>query len=214
MSLNPQDFDLIDPTDARLNETSADVEKSAISSPYIQGVINRMLEFAAGKGHSKHDSRQMVGLAAPQLGISIRIITIDMTADGSLKEQHLTAFINPRVTARSDSRILGREGCWSAGNICGAVERATDVTVAACDRDGKPFTINLTGFVARIAQHEIDHLDGIRFPDRIPTDQPDKLHWVQPEEFAEYRLHWATWPQTCPHERWEAMKTNTSVGSF
>jgi Polypeptide deformylase len=70
----------------------------------------------------------------------------------------------------------------------------------------EPITVELSGFTARIAQHETDHLDGIRFPDRIPVDQPDKLHWVEPEQFPDYRLNWATWKQLCPRERWEAMK--------
>lgn len=200
------ELDLVDPTDQHLNQRAEEVKLEDITSPYVQGVIDRMLELAAGKGHSKHDSRQMVGLAATQIGANVRIVTIDMTADGSLKEQHIKAFINPRITSRSTSTTLGREGCWSCGNICGAVDRAKRVTVEAYDREGKLFKTHFAGFGARIAQHEIDHLDGVRFPDRIPEDQPDKLHWVKPEEFADYRVKWETWPTKCPREKWKAMK--------
>lgn len=206
MSDTPSELELVEPTDQSLNQASAEVLPDEISSAYIQGIIDRMLELAAGKGHSKHDSRQMVGLAAPQLGVNKRIITIDLTADGSLKEQHIQVFINPKITARSSDTIPGREGCWSAGNICGVVERAKQVTLEGFDREGKPLKLELEGFVARIAQHETDHLDGIRFPDRIPDDQPDKLHWVGPAEFPDYRLNWATWPTKCPREKWHAMK--------
>lgn len=200
------DLDLVEPTDTRLNQKSKEVKASDITSSRVQGIIDRMLELAAGKGHSKHDSRQMVGLAAPQIGANLRIVTIDTTADGSLKEQHIKVFINPRITRRSDETQPGREGCWSCGNICGNVERAQSVTLEGLDREGKAVKVELTGFVARIAQHETDHLDGIRFPDRIPEDRPEKLHWVKPEEFPDYRLHWATWSHLCPREKWEAMK--------
>ena len=204
-----QALDLIDPTDQRLNQPSEVLQPEEIASASIQAIIDRMFELAAGKGHGKADTRQMVGLAAPQLGVNKHIILIDLTADGSNKEQYLQALINPRIIKRSKETVPGREGCWSAGNICGNVARAKKVTVEALDRTGRLVTLELQGFVARIAQHEIDHLDGIRFPDRIPPDQPGKLHWVEPVQFQEYREKWATWPTTCPRSRWDAMKAGT-----
>lgn len=207
MATIPAELELIDPTNPSLNTVAEEVALEEVQSPYIQGVIDRMLEMSAGKGHSKHDTRQMVGLAAPQLGVNKRIITIDVTADGSLKEQTLEVFINPRITARSGETVAGREGCWSCGDICGNVARARDVTLEALDREGTPVKLELTGFIARIAQHETDHLDGVRFPDRILADQPEKLHLVRPEEFPDYRINWATWPNQCPRSRWEAMKS-------
>lgn len=201
-----EELDLIPPTDPSLNEPSEEVRPSEIASPEVQGVIERMLQLAAGKGHSEQDSRQMVGLAAPQIGCRKRVIAIDMTADGSRKEQSMEVFINPRITKRSDETTSGREGCWSCGNICGNVERAQSVTLEALDRAGKPVKLELTGFTARIAQHETDHLDGIRFPDRIPEDQPQKLHLVRPEEFEAYRTQWQTWPHLCPRQTWLEMK--------
>ena len=197
---------LVTPTDPILSRIANEVRPEEINAPLIQNVADRMLELSAGKGHSKHDSRQMVGLAAPQLGVSKRIITIDLTADGSNKKQHLQVIINPRITRRSEETVPGREGCWSCGNICGNVERATHVTLIGLDRKGKPVSFELTDFVARIAQHETDHLQGIRFPDRIPLDKPDRLHWVEHAEFDAYRSQWMHWPHLCPRERWEAMK--------
>lgn len=163
---------------------------------------------AAGKGHSAEDTRQMVGLAAPQVGVLKRIVLIDLTADGSLKKQTLQVVINPVITRKSATTIQGREGCWSCGNICGVVERAEAVTVTGLDYTGEPITLDLTGFVARIAQHEVDHLDGIRFPDRIPADQHSRLHWVLPEQFNDYRQNWQHWPTLCPREKWEALKAS------
>jgi peptide deformylase len=202
---------LIKPTDPLLNHVAEEIKPEKVTSPQIQSIIDRMLELSAGKGHSKEDSRQMVGLAAPQIGASKRIITIDITADGSKKEQHLQVFINPKITHRSTETMPGREGCWSCGNICGNVERAKAVTLEGLDRTGSPLKFELTDFVARIAQHETDHLEGIRFPDRISADEPDRLHWVEHAEFEEYRKNWEHWPIKCPRERWEALKAGLPI---
>lgn len=199
-------LELIEPTDLRLNEVAREISVDEISSQYVQGVIDRMLELSAGKGHSKHDSRQMVGLAAVQLGVGMRLITIDTTADGSLKEQNLQVLINPTISDKSNEMIDGREGCWSCGNICGNVQRSKQVTVKALDRVATPVTLELADFVARIAQHEIDHLDGIRFPDRIPNDEPWRLHRVESAEFAQYRTEWQHWTHLTPRGVWESMK--------
>jgi peptide deformylase len=204
--IQPEYLDLVEPTDPLLNTVAEVVPHDEISSHFIQGTINRMLELSAGKGESKHDSRQMVGLAAMQLGINKRIITIDVTADGSKKDQHLQVFINPKITHHSNESVPGREGCWSCGNICGNVERSKEVTIEGLDREGQPIKFELTDFVARIAQHETDHLEGSRFPDRIPADRPERLHWVEPAEFDSYRQNWMHWPNLCPRERWEEMK--------
>jgi len=82
---NPTKLSLVEPTGPLLNNVVEEIKSEEITSLEVQGIIDRMLELAAGKGHSKEDSRQMVGLAAPQLGASKRIVTIDITADGSKK---------------------------------------------------------------------------------------------------------------------------------
>ncbi len=205
--INPHTLELVEPTDQILNSITAEVGSKDIGSWFVQGVIDRMLELSAGKGHSEHDSRQMVGLAALQLGANLRIVTIDVTADGSNKPQNLHVLINPRITEKSKELVPGREGCWSCGDICGNVDRHRAVTVEALDRTGSKVAYDFVDFVARIAQHETDHLDGIRFPERISPQEPERLHIVKPSEFPEYRLHWMNWKTLCPRERWEAMKS-------
>jgi peptide deformylase len=200
----------VEPTDPILSQIAEEVKFEEILSPHVQGIVNRMLELAAGKGHDKEDSRQMLGLAAPQIGAGKRIITIDMTADGFNKEQTLRVFINPRISHRSKETVPGREGCWSCGNICGNVERAKIVTLEGFDQNGKSVAVELVGFVARIAQHETDHLDGVRFPDRIPVTEPERLHWVEHDEFEEYRTKWEHWPNICPRKQWEALKAGSA----
>jgi len=208
--LNPKTLELVEPTNQILNTVATEVERSEIESPFIQSVIDRMLELAAGKGHSKHDSRQMVGLAAVQLGVGKRIIAVDITADGSNKPQNLHILINPKITTRTEVIAPGREGCWSCGNICGNVDRSQTITLEALDRTGARVEYKLVDFVARVAQHETDHLDGIRFPDRIPSNEPERLHAVLPSEFPKYRLNWANWETICPRERWDKMKSGIS----
>lgn len=203
---SPETLSLVNPLDHILSQPATEVPLDQIASPAVQGVIDRMIELSEGKGHSKEDSRQMVGLAAVQLGVSLRIVSIDMTADGSNKKQTLEVIVNPKITNKADEQLEGREGCWSCGNICGNVERSAKVTLEGYDREGVPVVHKLAGFVARIAQHETDHLDGIRFPDRIPTTHPERLHLVEPSEFDDYREQWQTWPNICPREQWEAMK--------
>jgi peptide deformylase len=206
-SLNPKTLELVMPSDAVLSEVAQEVTPSEITTDFIQGVISRMLELSAGKGHSKSDSRQMVGLAAVQLGVSKRIVSIDVTATGQKQEQNLEIFINPKIIEHSMDLVDGREGCWSCGNVCGNVARHSRVTVEALDSSGKPFKRDFVGFVARIAQHEIDHLDGVRFPERIPVDQSYRMHWVEPAEFERYRNEWQNWPRLCSREQWESVKT-------
>ena len=120
----------------------------------------------------------------------------------SLKSEE---YINPVIVEISNEKEEGREGCFSTSRVCGIVERAKKVKIRAYDRSGKIVEYDLEGLPARVAQHEIDHLDGIRFPDRIPDDS--KLHWVEEEEFGEYRKQWQNWPVNCPREKWGAIKS-------
>lgn len=72
---------------------------------------------ATGRGKNGDDTRQMAGLAAPQIGESKRIITIDVTATGALQEQNIEAIINPELSSENGDLVDGREGCWSCGNF-------------------------------------------------------------------------------------------------
>ncbi len=202
-------LEMVDPIESSdlLNSAAETVGEAELAGDFIQGVIDRMFEIASGKGHSDKDTRQVVGLAAPQIGVSKRIILIDLTANGAKQEQNLIAIVNPIISDKSFKLLDGREGCWSCGNVCGNVQRSQKVTLEGLDRSGKAIHLNLEDFVARIAQHEVDHLDGVRFPDRIPKDQPERLHWVEHEQFNEYREQWKHWQILCPREKWENLKS-------
>lgn len=107
-----------------------------------------------------------VGLAAPQIGVGKRVIVVDV----SPVEEGIAplALINPGIIERKGS-VEGTEGCLSLPGIEGVVPRAEWVKVRALDTFGRPVTFETEGFLARALQHEIDHLDGILFIDRIPA---------------------------------------------
>jgi len=108
-----------------------------------------------------------VGLAAPQIGISKRIIVVEFgdEYDETVPNQ-LYVLINPEITKISNATLTGIEGCLSVPGLVGEVERASAVTVAGQDMDGKKVKIRAQGWLARIFQHEIDHINGVLYTDR------------------------------------------------
>lgn len=105
-------------------------------------------------------ANQGIGLAAPQVGISKRVICIAQT------DEPLVLF-NPRITKKSFSKNTAEEGCLSVTGVFGPVKRRNRVTVCGQDKDNQKIRINAEGILARVFQHEIDHLDGILFIDKI-----------------------------------------------
>ncbi len=108
-----------------------------------------------------------VGLAAPQVGESIRLIVVEY-GDEENEElpPKLYVIANPEITRSSEETLLGTEGCLSIPGIQGDVERLVAVTVKGLNRHGRPMIVKAKGWLARIFQHEIDHLDGVLFVDR------------------------------------------------
>lgn len=108
-----------------------------------------------------------VGLAAPQIGISKRIIVVEFgdEENGEVPPK-LYALVNPEITRFSREKVTGTEGCLSIPGVLGDVERSEMVTVKGFNRYGQPQKIKAKGWLARIFQHEIDHLDGVLFTDR------------------------------------------------
>ena len=108
-----------------------------------------------------------VGLAAPQVGESSRLIVVEYGEDENDEiPPKLYVMANPAITHTSQETVLGTEGCLSVPGIQGDVERLETITVKGLNRHGRPMTVKAKGWLARIFQHEIDHLDGILFVDR------------------------------------------------
>ena len=104
-----------------------------------------------------------VGLAANQVGIARRVAVVDVGDD----DPPPLVLINPRILAARDERETAEEGCLSIPDLYGDVERALSITLAALDRDGRPYRADVSGFKGRAVQHEIDHLDGVLFLDHL-----------------------------------------------
>lgn len=112
-----------------------------------------------------------VGLAAPQVSVSKRIIVYAPTA----RRGEETALINPEITKFSDATELGVEGCLSLPGITGEVRRAKRIEFRAMNLQGKVFRDTASEFAARVLQHEIDHLNGVLLIDRLDFNQREIL---------------------------------------
>ena len=110
-----------------------------------------------------------IGLAAPQVGVSLRLIVIS-----DEEGRGVQALLNPAIVDRS-GEVTGEEGCLSIPGVFAPVTRAARVTVEARSVDGKPLTIDARGLRARVLQHEIDHLDGVLFIDRVDPMVRDRI---------------------------------------
>lgn len=197
--------DLVSPSDPVLLRVAEPIDLSQIQSSHVIDVIERILESSLGRQHD-HSKPMAVGLAAPQIGISKRIITIDLKADGKGRVGDLQIFINPEITWKSEDEAEWYEGCWSTSRVCGVVSRPQKIKVHAYTVGGEEVEHEYVGYTARIFQHEIDHLDGKEFVTHITDD--NNLHWVEESEFPEYRNHeaWRNWNKKCPREKWEKIK--------
>jgi peptide deformylase len=124
-----------------------------------------------------------VGLAAPQVGATLRLLVMD---DGKGVAR---ALVNPEITERRGS-VVAEEGCLSIPGIFADVERSEWIHVKAADEEGKPLSVELRGFLARVVQHEMDHLDGILFVDRLPPVMRDRIkRRIQREGLSAERSH-------------------------
>jgi len=123
-----------------------------------------------------------VGLAAPQIGLLSRLVVIEYEEDDEKEDspKKLYVLANPEIVKVSDETEMGIEGCLSIPALVGEVERPLEIVVRAQNRRGQPVKIKASGWLARIFQHEIDHLDGILYTDRAtkvwkPSPEEEKL---------------------------------------
>ncbi len=160
-----------------LRATSKEVPNAEITTPAIKKIIEDMVEAL----ESQDDG---VAIAAPQIGKSYRIFIVshkvfEIIPGHKNKRGKNMVFINPSVTKLSKDKKNLEEGCLSVRYLYGKVARSHKATVQAQDETGKAFTINASGLLAQIFQHEVDHLNGILFIDKaknieeiIPENAP------------------------------------------
>jgi peptide deformylase len=156
-----------------LREKCEAVPVEAIESEEIQAIIAEMKRIKA-----EHDG---VGIAAPQTGVNKRIIIVSPNGE----EDYV--MINPKISNFSEKQTYENEGCLSIPQVYGNVLRPEKVTVEAYREDGVFVKFKVKGFVAKIVQHEIDHIDGILFIDKAHkiTTGEDLLKKYQAEATAE-----------------------------
>ena len=128
----------------------------------VDGVVEDLVDTMRSFDHC-------VGLAAPQIGYPLRVAVVDVTGHPRAKDPHgLMVLVNPKVTARSEGSKVSREGCLSLPDLTANVRRPRRATVAFGGQE-----VDLKGFEARCVLHEIDHLDGILFLDRVASITDD-----------------------------------------
>lgn len=135
--------------------------------------IRRLVEDMVETMHDAHG----VGMAAPQVGVSLRLVVIEAA------EGEITVLVNPEIVKSHGERIVD-EGCLSLPGYIGEVKRSTNVTVKAQNLDGKEIRIKADELLAQALEHEIDHINGVLFVDRLVS--PDSLRQITPEEAGQY----------------------------
>lgn len=145
-----------------LREVAVPVTPERLRSKAFDDLVANMVD-------TMRDS-EGVGIAAPQVHAPERVFAIEIRDRERYTDAELfplTVVINPSVTPMTDAVVTGWEGCLSVWGIRGLVDRHTSVRLSGLDRTGAPLDVVLDGFSAVVAQHEMDHLDGVLFVDRM-----------------------------------------------
>jgi peptide deformylase len=151
----------------------------------VEGVTPEVRRIVADMIDTMYDEVG-IGLAAPQVGIPLRIIVV-----GDDETREARALVNP-VIATAGGQVTAEEGCLSIPGIFAPVSRAAWVTVEARDLENRPLTLTGQALLARVLQHEIDHLDGVLFIDRLEPVARDRIkRKIKKEGLADDARHHA-----------------------
>lgn len=150
-----------DPILKQVAEPVEEIDESLVE--VVQDLVDTMLN----AGHS-------VGVAAPQIGVLRRVVVVDVSKSKLGKDNNhgLLEMINPEIIEKSGSKMM-REGCMSVPDYTGNVTRAEHIVVEFTNRQGQVRVIEASGFEAVAIQHELDHLDGLLFLDRVSSLKTD-----------------------------------------
>ena len=154
---------LIPYTDDTLSEYGAEVLKARAAE--VRDIDQRILDLAAAMARTMHQAPG-IGLAAPQVGESLRLITVDLSVGEDPGE--LLIVINPRVV-EAEGHETSEEGCLSVPGYSLPIKRSARLLLLGTLPDGRELRAEFDGLKARVLQHEIDHLDGVTIVDRVST---------------------------------------------
>jgi peptide deformylase len=181
----------LDEHDPRLRQICATITKDQLRTREQQQEIEALLDFVYGvvnkdTASTKRDRSRptTVGLSASQVGIMKQISVVDLSV-GRKGYTDVHVLVNPKIVAHSKAVTEKAEGCVNFSSTWGIPRRWRSVEVSAWDRSGNELLLKLTGWPAILLQHEIDHLNGYLFIDRLPD--PTKAHLVKPEDYEAYR---------------------------
>jgi peptide deformylase len=144
----------------------------------VPGIDKSVKKLVADMRETLHAEEGRAGLAAPQVGVSLRITVINCNPE----EEEDIILINGEIVRRKGERLIS-EGCLSIPGYTGQVKRAESVTVKGLDINGKEFRIKAEGLLSQALEHELDHLDGVLYIDKL--ENKDSLRKIQPEPLEE-----------------------------
>jgi len=148
-------------------------ERLKQQSEEVDAFDDRLRDFIADLEETRRNGPAAVGIAAPQVGYFQRIAIVDVSNTRKPVPNHgYMILINPEIT-HWDGFEMGREGCLSVPDFTGNVIRATQIKIKAQDPWGEPLEYEMEGYEARAVQHELDHLDGMLFTDRVVSRRTD-----------------------------------------
>lgn len=167
--------------DPVLRSQAAAVDPAAVTGPEIQQVITTLVKVMR--------RQESVGLSAPQIGVPLRILVLEyperMLEESSpaarevrgLSVQPLRIFVNPQLRVLDGRTVLFQEACESISGFSATVPRYLSVEVSGLNEKGEPVTWQASGWAARILQHEMDHLDGVLYIDRMDSKTFINIRW-------------------------------------
>ncbi|WP_069470865.1 peptide deformylase [Candidatus Marithrix sp. Canyon 246] len=148
-----------------------DVRLKTLSTP-VRVFDEKLHAFIANLEETMRAGQGSVGIAAPQVGYFERIVIVDVSSKQKIKHHGRLILINPEITDWKGFKI-GREGCMSVPDYTGNVIRAKNIHLQALDENGIEHEYDMEGYEARAVQHEIDHLEGLLFLDRLVSRRHD-----------------------------------------
>lgn len=197
----------------KLRESAQVVSNDEILSKEFQKFIHEFLAFCGYEATSgtKPKLTRMVGCAAPQVGVMKQVIVVDGAINPIKRNFYQINFhvlINPKIIWQSKEEDQYPESCYSVPlTITGVISRPTAIVVEAFDQNKNKVRRRYENYTARVVQHEIDHLHGIRFPQRAKNNQEiHKINFSKREDLLNYRSHWKKWKSFATNQELRILK--------
>ncbi len=190
-------YNLLFIDDPMLWEPANSLTKEEMVSKETKAIAKRLMNIIQ---EYKEKGRYIAGLSAPQIGINKKIFVFDVLGNQKDASKY-EVFINPIRQWLSNAVEEDGEQCLSTGNIVGVVKRAVEARIAAYNMKGELIFRKFRYKMARAILHQMDHLDGIRFPNRI--DKEKELHVAELNERELYKYKWHNWGKTISYEEWK-----------